>query len=88
MDKSKKKSGLSEARTAGSQQRMVGAQFDIDPDTREAREWRLIVKEEIEADFFFPVGKKLRGFKNYETNSWCVYPPGEYGVAQIWGVPE
>lgn len=73
----------------GSLHSVVGARWDIDPATGEAREYRLIAKEEIDgSQWSFPRGMRLRGFKDYRDGDWCVYPPGEYGVAKLYGVPE
>lgn len=63
--------------------------WDIDKRTGEAREWRLVAKEDIEGqEWTFPKGKKLRGFKDYRTGDWCVYQAGDYYNSRIFGVPE
>lgn len=57
--------------------------------TGEAREWRLVAKEDIEGqEWTFPKGKRLRGFKDYRDGDWCVYEPGDYYNSRIFGVPE
>ena len=63
--------------------------WDIDTATGEAREWRLIAKEDIEGcEWTFPKGKRLRGFKDLRDGDWCVYAPGQYMESRIFGVPE
>ena len=63
--------------------------WDIDIATGEAREWRLIAKEDIEGcEWTFPKGKRLRGFKDLRDGDWCVYAPGQYMESRIFGVPE
>ena len=63
--------------------------WDIDTATGEAREWRLIAKEDIEGgEWIFPKGKRLRGFKDLRDGDWCVYAPGQYMESRIFGVPE
>lgn len=65
------------------------ARWDIDQSTGEAREWRLVAKEDIEGqEWTFPKGKRLRGFKDYRDGDWCVYAPGDYYNSLIFGVPE
>ena len=60
----------------------------MDKNTGEAREWRLIAKKDIEgADWTFPRGKRLRGFKDYQDNDWRVWPFGQED-AFICCVPE
>jgi hypothetical protein len=73
---------------AVSLQRVVRAQWDIDPKTGEAREWRLVARENIEGqNWTFQRGTKLRGFKDYKFGKWCVYSPGDYESSRIFGVP-
>lgn len=70
-------------------QPVVMARWDIDPATNEAREWRIIAKEDIEGgEWTFPKGKRLRGFKDLHDGDWCVYAPGQYMESRIFGVPE
>lgn len=65
------------------------ARWDIDQSTGEAREWRLVAKEDIEGqEWTFPKGKRLRGFKDYRDGDWCVYAPCDYYNSRIFGVPE
>jgi hypothetical protein len=60
----------------------------MDKNTGEAREWRLIAKKDIEgAEWTFPRGKRLRGFKDYRDNDWRVWPY-EQEDAFICCVPE
>jgi hypothetical protein len=63
--------------------------WDIDIATGEAREWRLIAKEDIEGcEWTFPKGARLRGFKDLRDGDWCVYAPAQYMESRIFGVPE
>jgi hypothetical protein len=63
--------------------------WDIDTATGEAREWRLIAKEDIEGcEWTFAKGRRLRGFKDRRDGTWCVYAPGQYIESCIFGVPE
>ena len=65
------------------------ARWDIDQSTGEAREWRLVAKEDIEgAEWTFPKGKRLRGFRDGLDGTWWVYEPGDYYNSRICGVPE
>ena len=69
-------------------QRLVSPRFDMDKNTGEAREWRLIAKKDIEGgEWTFPRGKRLRGFKDYRDNDWRVWPFGQED-AFICCVPE
>jgi hypothetical protein len=70
-------------------QPVVMVRWDIDPTTNEAREWRIIAKEDIEGgEWTFPKGKRLRGFKDLRDGDWCVYAPGQYMESRLFGVPE
>ena len=67
---------------------LVRPRFDMDKNTGEAREWRLIAKKDIEGgEWTFPRGKRLRGFKDYRDNDWRVWPFGQEN-AFICCVPE
>ena len=81
-------------KNAQARQKTTGApllegRWDIDESTGEAREWRIIAKDDIDGvEWTFPKGKRLRGFKDHRDGNWCVYAPGQYMESKIVGVPE
>jgi hypothetical protein len=68
---------------------LLEGRWDIDESTGEAREWRIIAKDDIDGvEWTFPKGKRLRGFKDHRDGTWCVCAPGQYMENKIVGVPE